>query len=110
MKNFIQEGQTVTVPAPYDVASGAALKVAGLFGVANFGALSGAPVEISRTGVFALAKVAGTAITLGAKVYWDDTNKVVTPVATSNTLIGAALLAADAGDATATIVLDGAVR
>lgn len=38
--------------------------------------------------------------TLGAKVYWDDTNKRTTTVATDNTLIGAAVeaVASGAGD------------
>lgn len=38
------------------------------------------------------------------KLYWDNTNKVVTNVATSNTLIGYALEAALSGDATTGLI------
>ncbi|HET6805318.1 MAG TPA: DUF2190 family protein [Frateuria sp.] len=38
------------------------------------------------------------------KLYWDDTNKVVTNVATANTLIGYALEASAAGDATTGLI------
>lgn len=91
MKNFISPGDVVTVPAPYDVASGAGALVGTLFGIAAFAAVSGAPVEIRTRGVFDTAKNSAEAWTVGAKVYWDNTNKVVTTTATSNTEIGKAV-------------------
>ncbi|GEP11814.1 DUF2190 family protein [Methylobacterium gnaphalii] len=93
MKNRIQKGDTVTLIAPYDVASGGGLLVGSVFGVANFAALSGAPVEADVVGVFDLAKADAQAWAQGAKIYWDNTAKVCTTVNTSNTLIGAAMLA-----------------
>lgn len=110
MKNYVQEGRTITVVAPYDVTSGGGVKVGGLFGVANTTAVEDDPVEIDRIGVFDIAKVAATAVTAGAKVYWDDTNKVITPTASGNLLVGAALDAALAAATTVRVVLDGAVR
>ncbi|SMF90818.1 Predicted phage recombinase, RecA/RadA family [Azospirillum oryzae] len=109
MKTFIQPGKTVTVAAPYDVASGAGCLVGSLFGVATMDAASGASVDITTCGVYTLAKTSAQAWTVGAKVYWDDTNKVVTTTATSNTLIGCALEAAANPSATGTVRLNGTV-
>lgn len=110
MKNFKQPGDMVTVAAPANVASGAGVLVGSLFGIATNTALSGADVEIKRTGVFEHAKNSAEAWTVGAKVYWDDTNKVLTTTATSNTLVGVAAAVAANPSALGTVLLDGAVR
>lgn len=110
MKNFIQKGETIEVPAPYDVASGGGVKVGALFGVATTDASTGEPVEISRRGAFYLKKKAATSISLGAKIYWDNTAFEVTPTSTGNLLIGAAIFAAGSADGTVTALLDGAIR
>ena len=68
-----------------------------VFGVASHDALSGAEVETQLTGVIDLAKVASQAWTAGAKVYWDNTAKRVTNVASGNTLVGVAVLAVGSG-------------
>lgn len=94
MKNYVSPGETVTVAAPYDVASGAGALVGSLFGVANRAAVSGALVGLDVIGVFDLAKNPAEAWTVGARVYWDNTNRRVTTTATSNTLIGVAIVAA----------------
>ena len=106
MKNFIQPGDAVTLAAPYAVSSGDGLLVGSMFGIANGDAASGVEVEASVVGVFDLAKASG-AVTQGAKLYWDDTNKNVTTTATANTLIGVAVAAAATGDATVRIRLNG---
>jgi predicted RecA/RadA family phage recombinase len=110
MKNFIQNGDVVTVPAPYAVTSGQGVLVGALFGVAAFTAAQGAPVEIKREGVFEITAVTADTGTAGAKIYWDNTARKLTTTATNNTLVGA--LAADkAGTATtATVLLDGVIR
>jgi predicted RecA/RadA family phage recombinase len=97
MKNYIQPGHALTLVAPYDVVSGDGLLVGSIFGVASHDALSGAEVEAQLTGVLDLAKVASQAWTAGAKVYWDNTAKRATPVASGNTLIGVAVLAVGSG-------------
>lgn len=106
MKNFIQCGETITLAAPYDVLSGAGFLVGDVFAVASYDALSGANVEGVTEGVFELPKAAG-AISQGAKVYWNDTNKNVTTTALGATLIGVATVAAANGDTTAYIRLNG---
>ena len=100
MKNFVQPGNTITLTAPYAVASGEGLLVGSIFGVASGTAALGEPVETALVGVFDLTKVGSQAWAAGAKVYWDNTNKRCTTVATDNTLIGVAteVVAGGAGD------------
>ena len=90
MKNYVTDGETVTVPAPYDVASGAGALVGALFGVAQNAAADGEDVVLVTKGVFELVKSDSQEWTLGTKVYWDDTNKRCTTAASGNKLIGVA--------------------
>ena len=98
MKNFIAKGESVTVAAaPYDVLAGAGCLVGTMFGVAVNDALTGAEVVLNLPGIYELTKIGSQAWTVGARVYWDDTNKRCTTVSTSNTLIGVAVEAVGAG-------------
>jgi predicted RecA/RadA family phage recombinase len=97
MRNYIQPGHAITLAAPYGVASGDGLLVGSIFGVASHDASTGAEVEAQLTGVVEITKVGTQAWTAGARVYWDDTNRRATNVATDNTLIGVAVLAVGAG-------------
>ena len=110
MKNYVQPGNTITLTAPYAVASGDGLLVGSFFGVAASTAALSESVEVALTGVFDITKVGSQAWTVGAKVYWDDTNKRCTNVATSNTLIGVAVeaVAGGAGDTIGRVRLNGA--
>lgn len=67
---------------------------------AEANAINGFTYEAEISGV-AKAAVAWSALD---KLYWDNTNKVVTNVATSNTLIGYALEAVLSGDATTGLI------
>lgn len=109
MKNYVQPGTTLTLTAPYAVTSGDGLLVGSIYGVAAGDAASGAIVEAALTGVFDLTKIGSQAWTVGAKVYWDDTNKRCTSVATGNTLIGVAVeaVAGGAGDTIGQVRLNG---
>ncbi|MGR3493308.1 MAG: DUF2190 family protein [Shimia sp.] len=110
MKNYVQPGSTLTLTAPYAVTSGDGLLVGSIFSVAAGDAASGATVEAALTGVFDLTKIGSQAWTVGAKIYWDDTNKRCTTVATDNTLIGVAVeaVAGGAGDTTGRVRLNAA--
>lgn len=107
MKNFVQKGDTVTVIAPSDVASGDGVLVGSLFGVATGAALAGAEVEIQTVGVHTMAKVPAQVWTQGAPVYWDNAAKNVTTTVGSNTKIGVALLATANPSAVGTVRLNG---
>lgn len=107
MKNYVDNGDTVTLAAPAAVSSGGGVLSGSLFGVAQNDAANGATVVIVTKGVFDLPKVGSQAWTVGAKVYWDNTNKRCTTVATDNTLIGVATeaVANGAGDTTGRVRL-----
>ena len=102
MKNYVQEGERIVVPAPAAVTSGDGVVVGTLFGVAGGSAALNEDVVLSLEGVFILPKAAG-AITLGAAVYWNNSTKVVTTTASGNLLIGKAFAAAADADTTAII-------
>ena len=104
MKNFVQQGENLTLTAPRTLTSGAGFLVGSIFAVASNAAANGAPVVGVTEGVFDLPKATG-AITAGAKVYWDNTAFNVSTTATNNTLIGVATQAAASNDATARVKL-----
>ncbi len=110
MKSYVQAGETLTFVAPYAVASGAPFKVGSFVAIAVNAAANGAAVEGMTEGVFTLPKVSAQAWAVGEKVYWDDTAKLMTTVSTSNTLVGAATVAAVNPSTTGTAYLDGSVR
>ena len=109
MKNYVQPGNTITLTAPYAVASGDGLLVGSIFGVASGTAALGETVEAALTGVYDLKKVASQAWAAGDKVYWDNTAKVCTTTVGTNTLIGVAVKAVGgtAGETTGTVRLNG---
>ena len=109
MKNYVQSGDTITFTAADATASGAGVLLGSLFGVsaATYGA--GAEGEMKTSGVFDLTADPAATATVGAKAYWDDTNKRVTATASGNTLIGCFLLAKVATTPTARVRLNGSV-
>jgi predicted RecA/RadA family phage recombinase len=109
MKNYVQPGNTITLTAPYAVASGDGLLVGSIFGLASGSAALGETVEAALVGVFDLRKVASQAWAQGDKVYWDNTNKEATKTDLGNTLIGVATeaVAGGAGDVIGRVRLNG---
>ncbi len=91
MRGYIQPGNTITLPAPYAVASGDGLLVGAIFGIATGSAALNAEVETLTEGVVELRKAPSQAWTVGARIYWDNTARLATTVIASNTLIGAAI-------------------
>lgn len=112
MKNFVQAGDTLVVAAPYALTSGQGAQVGQLFGVAVSDAANGADVPLKVTGVFDLTKIGSQAWTVGALVYWDNTNKRCTTVATGNLLVGAVAVAVSnaAGNTIGRVRLNGIAR
>jgi predicted RecA/RadA family phage recombinase len=113
MKNFVQDGDIVTLTAPGGgVVGGTAYKIGSLIVVATETVAAGLPFPALVEGVVTHAKAPSQAWTEGVKVYWDDTNKYFTTTSAGNTLAGVAAAAVDsgAGSTTGTVYLDGAVR
>ena len=105
MKTFIQSGDSLTVTAPYAVTSGQGVLVGALFGIAAFDAAISTSVEVQTKGVFDVTKEPALAITAGARVFWDNTNRRITTTATSNFQVGIATQAALAADTTVRVLL-----
>jgi predicted RecA/RadA family phage recombinase len=97
MKTYIQPGHTLTLAAPYAVASGQGLLVGAIFGIATHDAVEGAEVETQLTGVVEIDKVGSQAWSAGDRVYWDNTARRATSVATDNTAVGVGVLPVGAG-------------
>ena len=103
MKNYVQEGKTITVTAPAAVASGQFIIVGAIRGVAAFDAAQGEPVELATEGVFTLPKVAADDIAVGDLLYWTGTACTKTAGTGSKPLVGVAIKPA-AVNATTVIV------
>lgn len=97
MKNFIQDGDVLELAAPYAVNSGAGALIGSCFGVATKTLANAEVGNFAIKGVFELAKVGSQAWTVGAKIYWDNTNKYCTTTSSGNTLIGVAVEAVGSG-------------
>jgi len=102
MKNYIQEGKTITVTAPATVTSGQLVVVGSIVRVAAFDAESGADVEVATRGVFELPKITTDVIAQGDKLYWDSAQAKLTktPGTGSKPLAGLAVVAAGNGATT----------
>lgn len=95
MKNFLADGNTMTVTAPAGgYASGDLVIIGDTIGIATKDAAEGEDVALALEGVYQLPKAAATAIGQGVKVYWKADPGEVTTTATANTLIGRAHAAA----------------
>lgn len=106
MKNYIQEGETLTLTVSSTaVAAGAGFLAGSLFGVAQHDVAANGSGEFALEGVFELPKVSAQAWTQGALIYWDDTNKECTTATTGHTLIGKAAAAAANPSATGMVRL-----
>ena len=105
MKNYVQEGKTITVTAPAAVTSGQYVVVGAIRGVAAFDAAQGEPVELATEGVFTLPKVAADNIAAGDLLYWTGTACTKVPGSGSRPLVGAAVKAAGNGVATVNVKL-----
>lgn len=107
MKNYVQSAESITLTAAATLTSGQGLLVGTIFGVVSAAAVSGQLYTLVLEGVFDLPKAAGDTPAVGAKVYWNNTNFNVTTTSAGNSLIGVAVVAALAGDATVRVRLDG---
>ncbi len=109
MKNFKAHGDSMEFTAAADLSSGDGVLIGAIFGVVAGDVLTGATGVAKLCGIFNMTKAPSQAWAEGAKVYWDDTNKRCTTVASGNTLIGvaAAAVAGGAGDTLGDVRLNG---
>jgi predicted RecA/RadA family phage recombinase len=106
MKNYIQDGEQITVAAPANVTAGDGVLVGSLFGIALTTALSGAQVVLQVSGIVDAVKATGAGWTVGQLLYWSGTN--VTTTASTNKIIGCAAQVQASGDTVGRVRLNGA--
>lgn len=95
MKNFVQEGDTLTLDPGASVASGVGrLFGAALFGVACGDSVSGTPAAFQIRGVVEIAKTSALAISVGDRLFWDPVGAVVNKTTTAQQQVGVAVAAA----------------
>ncbi|MBL4833648.1 MAG: DUF2190 family protein [Pseudomonas sp.] len=92
MKNYVQDGDIVTVIAPSGgVKSGDLVRVGHILGVAITDAAEGDEVELKTTGVHDLPKTSAQAWAVGAPIYSIAASNLLTNVpGTGNYLVGVA--------------------
>ena len=112
MNNFIQPGATRPFTAPTGgVVSGGVYKIGQRLVVATGDKAEAEIFQGQTVGVFSVTKVGSQAWTVGALVYWDDSNKYFTTTTSSNLLAGDAFEAvgSGAGETTGKVHLNGIV-
>lgn len=116
MKNYVHDGRSLTVLAPYNVTAGQGLMVGNIFGVAINNQNSGDNCDIQVTGVVDVAKDTST-FAAGDLVYFNNGTQVATSSPEGNILIGVCELQNPSGtnapgglsgDATVRVRLNGA--
>lgn len=106
MKNYVKEGDTLSLTPAAAVASGVGyLFGAGLFGIATNDVASGVEGEFITEGIVEIGKTSALAIAVGDRVFWDATNKVVNKTTTAQVCVGVAIEAAVNPSATVKIKL-----
>lgn len=102
MKNFVKDGDVLSLTPAAAVASGVGyLFGAALFGVATNDVAANAEGEFITEGVVDIAKTSALAISVGDRLYWDATNKVVNKTSTAQQCVGVAV--AEAANPSATV-------
>ncbi|WP_372624915.1 DUF2190 family protein [Falsiroseomonas sp.] len=108
MRNMLRpEARSIPMAVPYagGILSGQGMLVGAFFGVAAMDAAQDATVECETRGEFDLAKDPTQAMTAGARVFWDNTNRRLTTTATGNFQVGIVTVAALAADTTVRVML-----
>ena len=113
-RSFIQPGDVLTLIAPAGgVTAGTGVLVGSQFTIAKTTAVATAVFDGDAVGVHSHAKAASQAWTAGQVVYWDDTNKIFSNVATvgffgqGGVFIAVEAVAGGAGDTTGKVRLTG---
>jgi predicted RecA/RadA family phage recombinase len=98
-------GEVVIVTAPWTVSVGDPVIVGGFTGIAAQGVSSGAQLRLRREGVYTVAKVAGSAWTVGDALYYAQGDTGLSKTSASKTFMGFASASASSGATSGSIVL-----
>jgi len=104
----VSEGNSIDYTPGSNVSDGDIVVQGQLVGVATKNITASVKGALAVSGVFDFPKavLSTSAISAGAKLYWDDTNDVATATVGSNVYIGKAVAAATAAATTVRVRLD----
>jgi predicted RecA/RadA family phage recombinase len=94
---FIHDGKAIDFLSHENIPAGTVIVRDALIGITKLDVEADRLGALHVVGVFDVAK-ADVAIPLGSRVYWDAATKKAVLAATGNTLLGVAVLGAEAGD------------
>jgi predicted RecA/RadA family phage recombinase/lysophospholipase L1-like esterase len=97
MKNYVMDGEVVTMAAPYDLANGEAVQVGSVFGVSAKAAKLGEAVDLATVGVFDLVAESTQSYLPGTELFWDVANKRITSVSGVGSCVGVCMAPKAAG-------------
>lgn len=103
--NQKRSGDVLTLALPYDRAAGEAFKVGSILAVAAVTGTTGDVVAAHRVGEWAITALSTDQAAVGAKLYWDDTNKRLTTTSSTHKKVGYAVVAKTNGQTTARVKL-----
>ena len=106
MKNYVQDGKTITHTPTAAVASGGAVLITALLAVAVAAVAANEAGEFTTEGVYELPKATADDVTIGAQLYWDDSAKNITTVVGTNKPAGKAWAAAANGATTVMVKIN----
>lgn len=108
MATYKKAGLVVDYTPSVAVSSGDVVVQGQLFGVATQDIAADELGALTVSGVVSIAKAttSGSALTAGAKVYWDASGEVVTTTVGSNVYIGKVVTAASATASSVDVLLD----
>jgi len=107
MRNYIQTGDHLTLPAAKVCKSGDPVLIGNLFGMATHDAAKGEPLTIMTTGVFELPKQAAAVFTSGDLAYLDPASLLCVKAGAGMHLIGTLVQPAGNGTTVAIVRLNG---
>lgn len=107
MRNYVRPGLKIPQIAPSGgtVSGQGVLIGTHLFGIAGETKIQGESFTLVTDGEFDIAKTAAQTVAIGAQMYWNNTSKVVTTVATGNKPVGIATGAAASNASTVRVKL-----
>lgn len=105
---YWQKGETLDYTATEKaVTNGQVVSLGGRIGVAGNDIAKGETGALHVTGVFIMEKAASVTVTMGAALYFDESEEKITTVAAGNVPAGYAAADAEASDATVLVNIGG---
>lgn len=106
-QNYIQPGDTITIPAADAVLSGGVVVAGEIVGIAQGHAAQGESVDVATRGVWQVPKVGADAFAVGDAVFFDLGTALATATEGDNVKLGVAVAAEAPGAATVNVRLSG---